>query len=405
MRFILTRLGVGELSNDPIVKTLSLATLVSTFGNGLFMTVELIYFSLIVGLTAGELAIGLGAAGLVALVATVPAGTLADRFGARRVEVVAHLLEAAGFFILIFIDDFLGFLLVNLYISLVSTIGHTSNTALISKMGVGDDRVNIRAAQRAMANMGIGFGTLLAGIALSVNIAIVYQSLMAVNGLTFLLASWIIYTLPASLASERIEGAFSLVALKDKRYLAATVLNAIMTMHFVIQSVALPLWVVQYTDAPKWIVSILFLINTVMVTVLQVRFSKGGGDITTSVRKFRVSGYYLMGACVVYSLATGMPAWASIVFLVAGMIIHSIGELLTAAGGWSIGFELADESRQGQYQGVYGLGWGMAGTLGPLYVTGLAIGLGVLGWWIMGAIFLIAGLLMKPVVEKISGHR
>jgi hypothetical protein len=42
----------------------------------------------------------------------------------------------------------------------------------------------------------------------------------------------------------------------------------------------------------------------------------------------------------------------------------------------------------------------MGGTVGPLYVTSMAIGLGMVGWWVMGGIFAAAGLAMYWLVDK-----
>ena len=36
---------------DPVLRTMSLSTFINTFGNGLFATVEVIYFTLIMGLS------------------------------------------------------------------------------------------------------------------------------------------------------------------------------------------------------------------------------------------------------------------------------------------------------------------------------------------------------------------
>jgi MFS family permease len=80
------------------------------------------------------------------------------------------------------------------------------------------------------------------------------------------------------------------------------------------------------------------------------------------------------------------------------MVVHTLGELYTAAGSWSIGFELAVEKHMGQYQGVYSLGWGLGGTFGPAYVTTCVLGFGIFGWAFMGAVFLVSGLAMHALV-------
>jgi predicted MFS family arabinose efflux permease len=400
MRFILSKLGLGELRNDPAVRALSLATLLGRIGNGLVSTIEVIYFTLIVGLSPVGVATALGVGGAASLLSTVPAGNIVDRFGAKRVMIIAAVLEGFSILSLIFVQSVFWLAVAVAVISVIGTTFHIANTTVISQIGDGEDRVKIRAAERAMANMGIGIGTVFAGVALAVNTAWAYQLTMLLNTMFYFWAAAILKRVPNVAATVSKDEKIGIIALKDKRFLAATFLNGIVSLHFVIQGVALPLWILHHTDAPKWWVSVLFVINTVLVTVLQIRFSTGTGDLKVSIQKFRIGTLWLLGACVVYSMAGGVPVWVACLVLSVAMLVHTIGELQAAAGSWSIGFDLAEEKHMGQYQAVYSLGWGLGGTFGPLYVTAMAVGLGMTGWWIMGAVFAAAGFAMYWLVNK-----
>jgi len=400
MRYILSKLGLGALRNDPAVRAISWQTLVSRIGNGLFMTIEVIYMTQVVHLTPAEVSIALGIGGAIMLVSSVPAGILADRLGAKRVLFAAHVIEGAALLPLIFVQNFWQLVAINVVVAVAGTVGHNSTSTVISTMGTGEDRVIIRAAQRAMANMGIGMGTVLAGIALWLDTKLAYQLTIGLDLLMFLWAATFIFRLPHVKPTIKKGEGISLVAFKDWRFLAATILNGVVSLHFLIQGVALPLWILHATLVPKWWVSVLFVINTVMVTILQIRLSRGTGDIVVSVKKFRLGTAYLLASCLIYSWAGGLSIWVSASVLAIGMIVHSMGELYAAAGSWSIGFELAVEKHMGQYQGVYSLGWGLGGTFGPLYVTAMVLGLGVIGWAIMGGVFLVCGIVMYYLVTR-----
>jgi MFS family permease len=399
VRFILAKLGLGSLRNDPAVRAISWQTLISRVGNGLFMTIEVIYFSHVIGFSAVEIAIAIGAGGAASLLFSVPSGLFADRIGAKRAMFVGHMAEAFILLGVLFARDLVTLIVINVLISIAGTTGHNASSTIISTMGNTEDRVHIRAAQRAMANMGIGVGTVIAGFALWLDTSIAYQSVIVLDFLLFLWAATYIFKLPPSPATLKKGEPISLVALKDWRFLAATLLNGIVSLHFVVQGVALPLWILHETDVPTWWVSVLFVINTVLVTVLQIRFSKGGTDLISSVKKFRLGTAYLMACCVIYALAGHIETWIAISVLVIGMVVHTIGELYTAAGSWSIGFELAVEKHMGQYQGVYSLGWGLGGTFGPAYVTTAVLGFGLYGWVFMGAVFLVSGIAMHALVK------
>ena len=67
--------------------------------------------------------------------------------------------------------------------------------------------------------------------------------------------------------------------------------------------------------------------------------------------------------------------------------------MLQASASFHVGFELPPDHAQGQYQGVWGLGYGVASFLAPTVMALLPLGLGVPGWWLLGGILLAAALL------------
>jgi len=379
---------------------MSLSTLINTFGNGLFMTVEVIYFTLIVGLSPAKVALALSIAGGVALSVSVPAGHISDRFGPRDIAFLAMVFEGALMFVLLSVHTYGPFLLVNIGVAVLGNISQTMRMATIAKLGEGESRVEIRAYQRAVTNFGISLGTIFAGIALAINTPIAYQALLVADAITFIAAGIVFRRMPFIEPTVERGEPLSFQALRDYRFLGATALNAINSLHFVLQSVAIPLWVVRETTAPRWWVSVNMLVNTVAVMLFQVAASKGSGPINVGAKLYRRASFAIAIACTLYSLSHGVDAIAASAILVIASAVHVYGELIGSAGSWSIGFGLADEKHQGQYQGVWSLSWGLGGTLGPAFVTAMAISLGQIGWFIMAAIFLINGLLMFKLVTR-----
>ncbi|MSX50151.1 MAG: MFS transporter, partial [Actinobacteria bacterium] len=162
----MSRLGmwVAEIKSQAIPqgharRIMSLSTLINTFGNGLFMTVEVIYFTLIVGLSPAKVALALSIAGGVALSFSVPAGHISDRFGPRDIASLAMVLEGALMFVLLSVHTYIPFLLVNIGMGILGNISQTMRMATIAKLGEGEERVAIRAYQRAVTNFGISLGT------------------------------------------------------------------------------------------------------------------------------------------------------------------------------------------------------------------------------------------------------
>ena len=394
------RIRAKAIPADPILRIFALATLINTFGNGLFMTVEVIYFTTVVGLSPAKVALALSIAGGVSLLFSIPAGHFADRRGPRDVAVLAYTAEGlvmAGFF---FVHSYLPFLVLSVVLGIVGTIGQTMRMAMISKLGTGDARVTIRAYQRSVTNFGIAMGTVFAGIALAINTRAGYQTMMLLDALTFVIASQVFRRLPYVEPTVERGEPLSFEALKDRKFLGVTVLNGIMSLHFVLQNVAIPLWVVKETSAPRWWVSVIMLVNTIGVILFQVRVSRGSGDIKVGAKQVQRAGFAVAVACVLYALSAGVNTLIACALLIAAMMVHVYGELVGSSGSWSIGFGMADEKHQGQYQGVYSLSWGVGGTIGPSFVTAMAITLGQRGWVYLAIMFAITGTLTHKLVTN-----
>lgn len=400
MNSYLDRLRKTAIPERPELRVLAISTLINTFGNGLFMTIEVIYFTTVVGLSPAKVALALSIAGGISLLFSVPAGHLSDRYGPRNIGAIAYIFEGLFLSGLVFVHSYAPFLIINIICGITGTVGQTMRMATISKLGTGEERVAIRAYQRTVTNFGIALGSVIAGIALGINTRSVYQGMLLANALTFVLSALVFLKLPYIAPTVEKSEPVSFQALKDHRFLGATVLNGFMSLHFVLQGVAIPLWIVNETSAPRWWVSVIMVINTIGVVLFQIRVSRGSGEIAVGALQFRRAGFAVACACLLYAAASGVSTILACIILVLAMCVHVFGELIGSAGSWSIGFGLADEKHQGQYQGVYSLSWGVGGTIGPAFVTAMAISIGQLGWVYMAILFAITGVLMYRLVMR-----
>ena len=364
------------------------------------MTVDVIYFTTIVGLSPAQVALAISIAGGLAMSLSVPSGHIADRFGPRNISAIALALEGVALTGLVFVHSYTPFLLIHIVMGALGVVAQTTRMATIAKLGGEESRVQIRAYQRAVTNFGISIGTVFAGIGLALNNETFYKALLLGNALTFVLAGALYMKLPFVPPTVERGEPFSFAAMKDPIFMGATLSNAFMSLHFILQSVAIPLWVVRETNAPRWWVSVLMLINTIAVVIFQVAASKSSKTLLGGVKAYRSASFFISLACILYAYAQGMNAVVAVLLLTLGMASHIIGELIGSAGSWAIGFGLADEQHQGQYQGVWGLSWGLSGTVGPSLVIALVIGMGIPGWWILAAIFATNGVVMHKLVTK-----
>ena len=390
------------ISPDPIVRKITLSTFINTFGNGLFMTTGIIYFSLVVGLGAQKVALAFSLSGALSLLLSVPSGHFADRYPPRLIASTA--LVGMGFcaFALIFIQNWWLLLTALSLDSIFEVFGQNARMAMIARIGEGEERVRIRAYTRAVTNLGIAFGTVIAGFALAINTPFAYKFMIALNSVTFFLAAVAYLRVPNVKPSLTNREKFDWTILKDYRYISAMLLSGVMSMHFILQNIAIPVWVVKETNAPRWWVSVIMFVNTIAVVLFQVRMSKGAANAEIGAKQFKKAGFYIAAACLFYGAAKGLNPYAASAVLIIAMLIHVVGELLASTGSWSIAFEMANQDRQGAYQGLWRMGFGGMNVIGPSLVIFFAIGLGQIGWVIMAFIFIITGLLMNQVIAKVK---
>jgi MFS family permease len=168
-------------------------------------------------------------------------------------------------------------------------------------------------------------------------------------------------------------------------------------MHFVVIELALPLWIAQFTSAPRSMVAITLMINTVCVALLQVPLTRNIDRVSPSALAMARSGFWIAGGFALIAFASGQPPWLAIALLCAGSLVHVVGEMIGSGGQWGVQMGLAPRERQGQYQGFAGMGFSLSQMIAPTLITVLCIQWGRPGWFVLGAVIALAGVLMVPV--------
>ena len=178
--------------------------------------------------------------------------------------------------------------------------------------------------------------------------------------------------------------------------MVVTALDGIMSMHGSVLVFALPLWIVGHTHAPRWFVGAGLLVNTVMVVLLQVRTGRDIDTNASAARAWRRAGRAFLAGLALIGFASGLPAWGAVLLILLGVGVHTLGELLHAAGSFELRYNLAYAHAQGQYSGVFRFGSGLASVAAPSLLAWACLDAGTPGWLLMGGLFLAVG----PVVPR-----
>jgi MFS family permease len=378
-------------------RALAVSNLVYTVGSGLYLTAGVLYFTQAVRLPAGEVGLGLGLAGVVALVTGILVGHVADRRGARGVYAVTLVVQAAATAAFVLTGGFWSFVFAVSVATGAKAAGVAARSPLIRRFG-GDRPQEFRAYLRAVTNVGVSVGALLAGVVVQVGTRSAYD-VMVVGIAGFTAASAIVLLFVPAVAPVRGAEGPRWIALRDRPYLVLTGLDGVMAVQFKVLTVAIPLWVVGATSAPRWLISATMLTGTLIVVAFQVRASRTIDSPAAGATAYRRAGGAFLVSCTLVSLTGGIPAWAAGGLLMLAAVVHTVGELWHAAAGFEVSFALAPERATGQYLGVFGLGAGLAEAFGPALLIWLCISWGRPGWYVVGALFAVTGAAVRPAVR------
>ena len=161
-----------------------------------------------------------------------------------------------------------------------SGLGVARQTLVIALVDAGE-RTRFRARLQVWANVGIGLGAVLGGLALLADTSAAYTGVLVLDAFGFVLAGLLLLRLPAPrpvsygppaayaprTAERRVR--------HDRPYLSVAGLHAVLYLYMPTLSVVLPLFVASRTAAPAWTIAVAFVVNTAGVLALQVR--AGGG--------------------------------------------------------------------------------------------------------------------------------
>ena len=381
-------------------RTYAFSIFINSVGFGLVIPAVALYFTQVVGLSGVQVGLGFTISGLVALVAGPPAGRLADRRGPREGVLATMVLQSVAAFAYLFVQEFVSFVVIATIEMLVTGANMAAAGALTRRVG-GADAVTLRSSIRAVSNLGTMLGVGGAAIAIQVGTPFAYRTVLAVNAASFLVAALLMLRVPhyPPLSGHDDDESNKWIALRDKPFLTYTAVSGLMSMQYYVLDLALPVWVVAHTDAPRWSVSLFIIVNTLMVVLLQVRFGKKVQSVRQGGHALRRAGFIFLVSCAAIGAASWVSTWLALAILVAAIVVHTLGELTFSTGSFALDFGLAPEEHQGEYQGLVGIGGGLGSALAPVVLIGWVLAAGPAGWAVLGAFFLLLGL-FGPAVAR-----
>ncbi len=373
------------------VGTVYLATLVMSIGKGAWFTAWVMFLTRSVGLSPAQFGIGVTAAGVIGLFVGAPFGYLADRIGAREMIVVLGVVQGLALFSFAFLDDFLAIMVS----TCVLTAGERSTPgiriALLSGLTAGRERLTAIATTHVMTQAGIAVGAVGGAVVLVLDARPGYLGLVMFCGAVSALAALLLLRVPHvdSLRDKKVKR--GVLVLRDRPFLLLAFLNGLLALNWGMLQPGISLWVEAHTAAPLWLMGPIMGGNAVVFVLFMNRVNRSGSTVTGAARLGLRSGIVLAVSCLIFAATYhGSGPWVQVVLLAAAAV-HVVGEMFFVGSGYGVSVGLTPEDAHGEYQGVFLSGQTAAMMLAPGIMTALLVGMGIGGWLVLAALYLLGG--------------
>ncbi|MGW1841363.1 MFS transporter [Streptomyces sp. NPDC001966] len=387
-----------------------LALAVDRTGSGLWAASSVLYLTFVTHLSAQQIGVLLGVAGVAGIAGSPLAGRLAGRFPVRGLLIGCHLLRLVTLGLVLVCTGFDALLPVVAVTYLGDRAAKTLEM-LFATRAAGERRAAYQALSRSAANAGYGVGAGLAAIGLAVGTTGAYRVLILGNALSFVVAAVLVWRTgePAGSAVEVARSGGVPPAApdrapvpggraparrsspwRDRGYLKFALLDIPMNLDDSVLAVGLPLWLVDRTSAPHALVPAFLVINTVLVVVLQLSVSKRAEGPRRATRAVLLYGVLMFVCCGFLAAATLGGAWVAGAVLLAAALLVTLAELMRSVSSWELAVLLAPPDARAAYLGVAGMSQSIQKSAGPPLLTGVVMAAGPVGWLVLGTA--VAGL-------------
>ncbi|MCD0485921.1 MFS transporter [Streptacidiphilus sp. ASG 303] len=378
-----------------------LALALDRTGTGLWASSSVLYFTFVVHLSARQVGLLLGVAGVAGIAGSPLAGRLAGRFPVRSLLIGCHLLRLSALCLLPACTGFGALLPLVAVTSLCDRAAKTSEM-LFAVRTAGERRASYQALSRSAANAGYALGAAIAAAGLAVGTRGAYSALLLGDALSFAAAAALVRRTreprdgdagavrcgggePGDRPPSRRAGPW-----RDPGYLLFVLLDVPMTIDDSILGVGLPLWLVDRTPAPHALVPVFLVVNTVMVVALQMGVSARAEGPHRAVRAVALYGVLTCACCTVVAAAAHGGTWTAAALMLAAALLVTLAELMRSVSSWELAVLLAPRDARAAYLGVAGMSQSVQKSAGPPLLTGVVMAAGPGGWLVLGAV--VAGL-------------
>jgi len=400
-------LGLPRLGSH---RALVLALAVDALGSGLSGPLLLVYLTRVAGLGVATSGVLLGAGAVVALAVPAVVARVARHTPAKRIVIVAQLVQAIG----------VGCLLVSGVPALLAigaalvAVGQrtfwSSVFSLIADVADGAepaDQPRWFAVPSMMQYAGVAIGALVAGALLAIPAGWPLTAALLANGVSFVFSAIVLLAERPHQSTAPVEQSRAPLW-RDRRYLALILGNTLLVVPSMMLGIGLPLYVTTTLHAPAWIIGPLLALVTVIAATCQ------GWGIRLVQRRERATAMVLAGGLwaiwgIGIAAVDALQGTAVIAGLFVFVLVYAAAEVLHAPASMEVASSLAPASARPAYLSLFQFSFAIAAIVSPTVFGITSAAWGPLPWLVaagsavVGA-FVIAGIAKSARRER-SGTR
>jgi MFS family permease len=362
----------GLRSFSPALRWFLAATVINMIGSAALFGFVLIYFHEARGipLDRAGLAVGMMSFALVAF--TPAAGSLSDRFGARRVLAAGCLVSIVAGIGYAFVESFAAAVAVSTLLGIGNALWFPSQNALLSRIVEPEQRPSVMAFQRAALNLGAAVGGVVGGLLVRSDELRSFQWLFAVNVATYLVFLAVLPAMPhVRVDQQHGDGrpAASIRAvLADRFFVALLGTDLAIALGFGFLFAFMPIYASQL-GISKPTIGVLFAVGAASVVFTQLptlRWVRGKHRMDSLARM----NLWFAAAFALMLTTPHISITAAIVVIAAGQVLGGFGESVLGAVRQPLTSDLAPPELVGRYFGLAAMVFngcmGVANMLGGL---------------------------------------
>lgn len=378
--------------------------LISTIGSSMIWPFLMIYATerLNIPLTTAAALMTVNAT--AGLLASFIAGPVVDRFGRKWMMAGSLATNGLSYLILSQAHTVPEFAAVMAISGAVNPLYRVGADAMLADLVPENQRADAYALVRLSNNLGIAIGPAIGGFvaAASYNLSfylaatgMVIYSLL----LTLFASETLPKTEPVSKDYEKHSSSRGYgPVFQDKLFLGFVAAVTMAVMCATLIWILMPVYAKQNYQISENIYGLIPTTNALMVVTLQL-------FVTRISKRYRPLPMIAIGAFF-YALGVGSVAWASSFWgFWISMVIMTVGELILVPTSSTFTANRAPADMRGRYMSIYGLTWGIASGIGPLFGGFLSDQIGPTAIWYGGALVGLVGVLTFLLLTRLTAQK